>query len=712
MVLTGVLRLAPRDADAAALRRAVAALDSAATADQAVALTHQQPLAPPPPLLALSAAETLLARLFAALLAAARSIPSAQLFWDDLEAASDLRIATHVIEALPMRIAALLGLVDATDGPEPPPPPPAKPPTSGVGGDQEQQRPSVFALLTLSHAAVRSRDVAVYLVSGISRSHPGFDEAAADATDANARVEGDRRSSGILASAAAILPPALGGVGSGTAAVVPLLLRLARRGVAARRARAGTVRAVLAACVGAVVDAFGLRPTDRSLRSLDFELHDARESLAAAVDRRLRLLEAVRRNVALLEHLPQSAVATADAEHDVDDDVAAPVLSACTAPRDVDLADLGLTSDRERLRYLLAYADSFLPVDLPRAMRAAARQAGPPPAATRLWLPAAAALAAAAAGARALALNADRLAAFAADAAAAAAGIARVWLVEPLRRVYATVRHDDEEGLALVGRDSLRGDLDSLVRMVVAFAVDRGADPADVESLANAARNGDLTPVLRGYESDIRRPFWNTVSGDLVRTVLIQVQKAKVDMDLAMSALDKLLRANELNFAVLAAVPAVLLAYAAAAALRRAARRAIRAAPRARTYKLIRAGLRDVERILDRAAYRRHRPPRHPRHPHRDGGVEYDHDDHDHDHDDDVEDSARDRLDPADLGLLVCELQALGDCAAALPRPDARAAFRDDLRRLADPAWPLRRRLDACARFHRSYPYIWAAADD
>jgi len=45
------------------------------------------------------------------------------------------------------------------------------------------------------------------------------------------------------------------------------------------------------------------------------------------------------------------------------------------------------------------------------------------------------------------------------------------------------------------------------------------------------------------------------VIGDLIRTSLIQIQKAKVDLELAMSALDKLLRANELNFAILTVIP-------------------------------------------------------------------------------------------------------------------------------------------------------------
>lgn len=41
------------------------------------------------------------------------------------------------------------------------------------------------------------------------------------------------------------------------------------------------------------------------------------------------------------------------------------------------------------------------------------------------------------------------------------------------------------------------------------------------------------------------------IIGDLIQTLLIQVQKTKVDVDLAMAALDKLLKSNELNFAFL-----------------------------------------------------------------------------------------------------------------------------------------------------------------
>lgn len=43
--------------------------------------------------------------------------------------------------------------------------------------------------------------------------------------------------------------------------------------------------------------------------------------------------------------------------------------------------------------------------------------------------------------------------------------------------------------------------------------------------------------------------------------MLIQVQKTKVDMELAMAALDKLLKSNELNFAFLALGPSLFVVY-------------------------------------------------------------------------------------------------------------------------------------------------------
>ena len=53
----------------------------------------------------------------------------------------------------------------------------------------------------------------------------------------------------------------------------------------------------------------------------------------------------------------------------------------------------------------------------------------------------------------------------------------------------------------------------------------------------------------------MRTPVSSVLKGHLIRPLLIQIQKAKVDAGLALSALDHLLRSNELNFAFLALLP-------------------------------------------------------------------------------------------------------------------------------------------------------------
>lgn len=53
--------------------------------------------------------------------------------------------------------------------------------------------------------------------------------------------------------------------------------------------------------------------------------------------------------------------------------------------------------------------------------------------------------------------------------------------------------------------------------------------PAQLKNLSTAVQQGDLTPILRIYEDDIRQPFRSVVTGTLLRSLFIQVQKAKVE---------------------------------------------------------------------------------------------------------------------------------------------------------------------------------------
>jgi nuclear control of ATPase protein 2 len=52
--------------------------------------------------------------------------------------------------------------------------------------------------------------------------------------------------------------------------------------------------------------------------------------------------------------------------------------------------------------------------------------------------------------------------------------------------------------------------------------------------LHEQVERGDLTAVLRIYEEDIKSPIRSAVTGTLVRSLLIQVQKMKVDLVLVL----------------------------------------------------------------------------------------------------------------------------------------------------------------------------------
>lgn len=129
------------------------------------------------------------------------------------------------------------------------------------------------------------------------------------------------------------------------------------------------------------------------------------------------------------------------------------------------------------------------------------------------------------------------------------------WVVEPVKKIIGTIRHDEDSEVAIMSKGSLEGDRASLERMVVDFAIDNPdpasgsvLDQAQIAEIRAKVKEGDLTPVLRAYERDLRRPFIGTVRGDLIRALLIQIQKTKVDVEVALSGIDALLKSQELVF--------------------------------------------------------------------------------------------------------------------------------------------------------------------
>ncbi|XP_058743106.1 protein DGS1, mitochondrial [Vicia villosa] len=104
----------------------------------------------------------------------------------------------------------------------------------------------------------------------------------------------------------------------------------------------------------------------------------------------------------------------------------------------------------------------------------------------------------------------------------------------------------------LMDLEEVRLTSDSLHRMLLAFSEQTKGQKFPV----NASDQKMLEIVMDRYEKELMHPIQNLVSGELARAMLIQVQKLKLDIETAMLELNQILRANEINFAVLAALPA------------------------------------------------------------------------------------------------------------------------------------------------------------
>ncbi|XP_062211311.1 protein DGS1, mitochondrial-like isoform X2 [Phragmites australis] len=93
---------------------------------------------------------------------------------------------------------------------------------------------------------------------------------------------------------------------------------------------------------------------------------------------------------------------------------------------------------------------------------------------------------------------------------------------------------------------------DSLRRMLLAFCEQTSGRklPEDVSVEAM------LEILTKRYENELVHPLQNLFSGELARAMLIQIQKLKLDLESGLLEMDQILRANAINFAVLAALPA------------------------------------------------------------------------------------------------------------------------------------------------------------
>lgn len=227
---------------------------------------------------------------------------------------------------------------------------------------------------------------------------------------------------------------------------------------------------------------------------------------------------------------------------------------------DTELSQVNVSDDEsyQSLALLVNRLQLVLQVHLPSHVantKRTVKEYGRPSRIVRYWLPAAALLLSSTTLLRIAVNRRAQLVTWIRDLGTTTMDFWYNWVVEPVRRLVGTIRHDKDSEIAIMSRESLEGDRGSLERMVVEFAMDNpsttsGAPLSELEiaDVRAKVREGDLTPVLRAYEKDLRRPFVGTIRGDLIRALLIQIQKTKVDVEVAVGGIDALLKSQELVF--------------------------------------------------------------------------------------------------------------------------------------------------------------------
>lgn len=306
-------------------------------------------------------------------------------------------------------------------------------------------------------------------------------------------------------------------------------------------------------------------------------------------------------------------------------------------------------------RRLLQIIDKTLPQHI-NAMQVLANENGPPPAIVRYWLPALIGITSSTTILKILVNRKADIIDWIAGFGSTLRDFWLNWVVQPTEKIIKTIRHDETSEIAIMSRDSLKADRESLERMVVDFATERphfavgtsSITDAQIAEIRSKVAEGDVTPVLRAYEQELRKPFVGAVRGDLIRSLLIQVQKTKVDLEVAMTGIDSLLKSQELVFGFVGLTPGVFVSVGVFQYLRsifgsRSGRRHSKASGKA-----IRI-LRNIDRILSEA-----RP------------------------------TENNVLSYKDHGLLLCEVHVLRSLAGSLMPDNLQKEFLEDLDDLAN----------------------------
>ncbi|KAJ4164666.1 hypothetical protein LMH87_006329 [Akanthomyces muscarius] len=259
---------------------------------------------------------------------------------------------------------------------------------------------------------------------------------------------------------------------------------------------------------------------------LQFGSNDGKVQLQGA-----HLKGVVERSVALIDMVLKEVSTLDTGVHEFEDKVFAGVEE--DAELSVHLEDTATPGRSSVLaRRLLNILDEVLPQHV-STMNQLAIVNGRPHAVVRYWIPAVIGVVSSSTILRILVNRQAEIVEWITDFGATVRDFWLNWVVEPTQKVVKTIRHDETSEIAIMSRDSLKADRESLERMVVEFAqdnpkfavADSAMTDAHISEIRRKVAEGDVTPVLRAYETYLKKPLSGAITGDLVRSLLIQSQE-------------------------------------------------------------------------------------------------------------------------------------------------------------------------------------------
>ncbi|KAF2716368.1 ras-domain-containing protein [Polychaeton citri CBS 116435] len=291
------------------------------------------------------------------------------------------------------------------------------------------------------------------------------------------------------------------------------------------------------------------------------------EGLSASPDKaQFKWKLAVARNVSLLEAVLAKVTDTSTAIDQFDTAIAHlteedPLYEAHVMDEDDETAQISVPAQAvaERLSRVLTLAIPQCAVNSNDLVRSY----GKPSRLVRYWLPVTLGVLSSSTVLRILINRQAEIVEWVQDFGATIIDFWKNWVVEPTRKVIGTIRHDEASEVSIMSKRSLEGDRSSLEldNPANSSATGSALTDAEIADIRLKVREGDLTPVLKAYEKDLASPFMGTVRGNLIRALLIQIQKTKVDVEVAMGGIDSLLKSQELVFGFVGLTPGILVTY-------------------------------------------------------------------------------------------------------------------------------------------------------